>query len=98
MSMVIYTLYTQGPRFVESHSSQNRALNGPPIFCYGLSRQKLRLWWFIGWPQSISMQVDAEEGQGSLVGGVHDVRSKDVAFAGIDLDFAGEVSELAETD
>jgi hypothetical protein len=25
MSMVIYTLYTQGPRFVESHICQNRA-------------------------------------------------------------------------
>ena len=43
-------------------------------------------------------QIDAEEGQGSLVGRVHDVRSEDVAFASIDLDFAGEVSELAEAD
>jgi hypothetical protein len=25
MSMVIYTLYTQGPKFVESHICQNRA-------------------------------------------------------------------------
>jgi hypothetical protein len=45
----------------------------------------------------VSEQIDVEEGQGSLVGRVHDVRGKDVAFAGVDLDFAGEVSELAET-
>lgn len=44
------------------------------------------------------MQIDAEEGQGSLVGGLHDVIAEDVAFAGIDFDFAGEVFELAETD
>jgi hypothetical protein len=47
--------------------------------------------------RAFSVQIDAEEGQGTLVGGVHDVCTKDVAFAGIDLDFAGEVSELAET-
>ena len=46
----------------------------------------------------VCKQIDTEEGQGSLVCGVHYVRSEDVAFAGIDLDFAGEVSELAETD
>ena len=46
----------------------------------------------------VCKQIDAEEGQGALVRRVHDVRSKDVAFTGIDLDFAGEVSELAETD
>jgi hypothetical protein len=30
--MVIYTLYTQGPRFVESHICQNRADMGHPSF------------------------------------------------------------------
>ena len=48
--------------------------------------------------KAYSVQVDAEEGQGSLVGGVHDMSTKDVTLAGIDFDFAGEVSELAETD
>jgi hypothetical protein len=32
MSMVIYTLYTQGPKFVESHICQNRADMGHPSF------------------------------------------------------------------
>jgi hypothetical protein len=32
MSMVIYTLYTQGRRFVESHICQNRADMGHPSF------------------------------------------------------------------
>ena len=32
MSMVLYTLYTQGPRFVESHICQNRADMGHPSF------------------------------------------------------------------
>ncbi len=30
--MVIYTLQTQGPRFVESHICQNRADMGHPSF------------------------------------------------------------------
>jgi hypothetical protein len=45
-----------------------------------------------------SVQIDAEEGQGTLVGGVHDVGAKNMALAGEDLDFAGEVPELAEAD
>jgi hypothetical protein len=45
-----------------------------------------------------SVQVDAKEGQGTLVGGVHDVGAKNMALAGKDLDFAGEVSEFAEAD
>jgi len=32
MSMVIYTLYTQGPKSVESHICQNRADMGHPSF------------------------------------------------------------------
>jgi hypothetical protein len=32
LSMVIYTLYTLGPRFVESHICQNRADMGHPSF------------------------------------------------------------------
>jgi hypothetical protein len=32
MLMVIYTLHTQGPRFVESHICQNRADMGHPSF------------------------------------------------------------------
>jgi hypothetical protein len=32
MSMVIYILYAQGPRFVESHICQNRADMGHPSF------------------------------------------------------------------
>jgi hypothetical protein len=32
MFMVIYTLYTQGLRFVESHICQNRADMGHPSF------------------------------------------------------------------
>jgi hypothetical protein len=32
MAMVIYTLYTQGPRFVESHICQNQADMGHPSF------------------------------------------------------------------
>ena len=32
MSILIYALYTQGPRFVESHICQNRADMGHPSF------------------------------------------------------------------
>jgi hypothetical protein len=32
MSMVIYIMYTQGPKFVESHICQNRADMGHPSF------------------------------------------------------------------
>ena len=48
--------------------------------------------------KAYSVQIDAEEGQGALVGGVCDVGAKNMALAGIDLDFAGEVPELAEAD
>jgi hypothetical protein len=43
-------------------------------------------------------EIDFEEGQGALVGGVCDVGAKDVAFARVHLGFAGEVFELAEAD
>jgi hypothetical protein len=35
MAMVIYTLYTQGPRFVESHICQNPGRYGAPIIREG---------------------------------------------------------------
>jgi hypothetical protein len=41
MSMVIYTLYTQGPRFVESHIS--RKTSEIPGIGYGTGREKFRL-------------------------------------------------------
>jgi hypothetical protein len=41
--MVIYTVHTQGPRFVESHICQNRADIGAPVIGYGTSREKCGL-------------------------------------------------------
>jgi hypothetical protein len=37
MSMIIYTLYTQGPKVVESHICQNRADMGHPSFAVRLT-------------------------------------------------------------
>jgi hypothetical protein len=48
ISMVIYALYTQGPRSVESHICQNRADMGHPSFVTGRERpvcEKSRLSW-----------------------------------------------------
>ena len=44
------------------------------------------------------MEVGSKEGQGALVGGVHDVAAENVVLACVNLDFAGEISELAEAD
>jgi hypothetical protein len=66
----------------------------------GTRPRSTRISGLCGCPRSIgiSVQIDAEEGQGALVGGVHDMTTEDVALACINLDFAGEVSELAEAD
>ena len=41
--MVIYTLYTQGPKFVVSTSRKKTSEMWAPVFRYGPGREKLRL-------------------------------------------------------
>ena len=55
MLMVIYTLQTQGPRFVESHICQNRADMGHPSF---VTEHAVR---YAGWADCTKMSILAPE-------------------------------------